>query len=37
MNNQSWSASALPHPQATLVTNPMVTTAVIVEPSEVTA
>jgi uncharacterized protein YbjQ (UPF0145 family) len=27
MNNQSWSASARPHPQATLVTNPMVTTA----------
>src|SRR5262245_7718038 len=26
MNNANWSASARPHPQATLVTNPMVTT-----------
>jgi uncharacterized protein YbjQ (UPF0145 family) len=27
MDNQNWSSSARPHPQATLVTNPMVTTA----------
>jgi uncharacterized protein YbjQ (UPF0145 family) len=27
MNNQSWGAGPRPHPQATLVTNPMVTTA----------
>ena len=27
MNQQAWSSTAKPHPQATLVTNPMVTTA----------
>jgi uncharacterized protein YbjQ (UPF0145 family) len=27
MDNTSWSSAARPHPQATLVTNPMVTTA----------
>ena len=27
MDNQSWSSASRPHPQATLVTNPMVTTA----------
>ncbi len=27
MDNQSWSSAARPHPQTTLVTNPMVTTA----------
>jgi uncharacterized protein YbjQ (UPF0145 family) len=27
MENQSWTTSPRPHPQATLVTNPMVTTA----------
>ena len=27
MDNQNWSSAARPHPQTTLVTNPMVTTA----------